>query len=47
MDQVAFLNDSLNKADATVKRITAERDRWRQILVDTVGEDVAEMKYRD
>lgn len=45
-DQIAFLNDCLNKVDATVERITMERDKWRRLLVDAVGEDVAEMKYR-
>ena len=46
-DRISFLNDCLNKLDAQVTRITAEREQWRSILVSVVGEQVAEMKYRE
>jgi hypothetical protein len=47
MTEVEFLNDALNKADATRKRTEDERDRWRALLVRTVGELNAERMFRD
>jgi hypothetical protein len=41
-----FLNDALNKADIQIERLREERDRWRALLVDVIGELNAERKFR-
>ena len=41
-----FLGDCLNRADDKAARLTAERDRWRAILAEVVGEPNAEIMYR-
>jgi len=46
-NRLTFLNDCLNKADRRIARLTAERDRWRDILAEVVGERNAEIMYRD
>jgi len=47
MNETEFLSDCLTKAEVRIERTEAERDRWRSLLVEVVGELNAERMYRD
>lgn len=48
MNTSDFLNDALNKADAVNRRLTFERDRWRALYVEAVGNEyAAERRFRE
>jgi hypothetical protein len=44
-DEITFLRSCVDSADRERLRLTLERDRWRRLLVDVVGELNAERMF--